>query len=131
MKNFQNWRPLQSLAPFLRAFAMSDLSRRFASPQGQTFLKLFLNAVLAKLCKSHSILKIFMKIAIKVYPNSKLEKVIKKDDGSFEVRVKAPAQEGKANKVVIELLAEYFNVPKNSVFIKIGHSVKNKIVEIV
>lgn len=71
-----------------------------------------------------------MKIIIKVYPNSKIEKVVKKDDGSFDVRVKAPAQEGKANKAVIELLAGYFNVSKSSVSIKIGHSGKNKIVEI-
>ena len=72
-----------------------------------------------------------MKIFIKVYPSSKEEKVVKKDDGSFNVRVKAPPQEGKANKAVINVLAKYFGVSKNSIMIKAGHSSKNKIIEIV
>lgn len=71
-----------------------------------------------------------MKIFIKVYPNSKEEKVTKKDDGGFNVRVKAQAQEGKANKAVINILSKYFKVSKSFVIIKAGHSSKNKIIEI-
>ncbi|MBI3671576.1 DUF167 domain-containing protein [Candidatus Azambacteria bacterium] len=71
-----------------------------------------------------------MKIFIKVHPNSKEEKVSKKEDGSFDIRTKAPAQEGKANKGVVALLAKHFGVPKNCVTIKAGHSAKTKIVEV-
>ncbi len=71
-----------------------------------------------------------MKIFIKVYPNSKEEKITKKDDGGFSVRVKAPAQEGKANKAVVNILSKHFKVSKNSIIIKAGHSSKNKIIEI-
>jgi uncharacterized protein (TIGR00251 family) len=71
-----------------------------------------------------------MKIFIKVHPNSKEEKITKKDDGSFLVRVKAPATQGKANKAVINIIAKYFSVTKSSILIKAGHSSKNKIVEI-
>ncbi len=71
-----------------------------------------------------------MKIFFKVYPNSKEEKIIKKEDGSFLLRVKAPATEGKANKAVINILSEYFDVPKSFISIKAGHNSKNKIVEI-
>ncbi len=71
-----------------------------------------------------------MKIFIKAYPNSKVETIIKKDDGSFEVRVKAPATNGKANKAVINILSKYFNVSKNLIVIKAGYSAKNKIIEI-
>jgi len=71
-----------------------------------------------------------MKIFIKVYPNSKEEKIIKKEDGSFLLRVKAPATEGKANKAVISTLSKYFNLPKSCILIKAGHSSKNKIIEI-
>ncbi len=71
-----------------------------------------------------------MKIFIKVYPNSKEEKITKKDDGGFSVRVKASAQEGKANKAVVNILSKHFKVSKNSIVIKAGHSSKNKIIEI-
>jgi uncharacterized protein (TIGR00251 family) len=71
-----------------------------------------------------------MKILIKVNPNSKIDSVVKKDDGSFSLKVKAPAKEGKANKAIINILAKYFGVSKSSISIKAGHSSKNKIVEI-
>ncbi|MEK7453231.1 MAG: DUF167 domain-containing protein [Patescibacteria group bacterium] len=71
-----------------------------------------------------------MKILIKVYPNSKENKVLQNEDDSFNIRVKAQAKEGKANKAVITLLAEYFKISKSSITIKIGHSTRNKIIDI-
>jgi len=71
-----------------------------------------------------------MKIFVKIHPNSKTEKIIKKDDGSFDVRVKSQPVDGKANKALINILSEYFDIPKSLITIKAGHSVKNKIIEI-
>ena len=70
-----------------------------------------------------------MKIRVKVIPNSKIEEVIKQGDG-FLVRVKEPAKEGKANRAVIKLLADYFRVPQRQIAISSGFSSRNKIIEI-
>ncbi|MGB9715434.1 MAG: DUF167 domain-containing protein [Thermodesulfovibrionales bacterium] len=70
-----------------------------------------------------------MKISVRVKPNMKEEKVEKAGD-VFNVYVKEPAKEGKANKAVIELLSEYFNVPKSQIVIISGFKSKQKIIEI-
>jgi len=70
-----------------------------------------------------------VKIRVKVIPNSKIEEVIKQGDG-FLVRVKEPAKEGKANRAVIKLLADYFRVPQRQIAISSGFSSRNKIIEI-
>jgi len=56
--------------------------------------------------------------------------VLEKENGSIKVRLSAPAKEGKANKALIELLSDYFNIPKSSIFIISGSSSKTKIVDI-
>lgn len=71
-----------------------------------------------------------MKINIAVIPNAKDSEVTKIDENNYKVRVDAPALDGKANKRLIEILAEHFNVPKSSVKILKGLKSKNKIVEI-
>ena len=70
-----------------------------------------------------------MKIKIRVMPNSSKEEVVRQDT-EYIVRVKAPAQEGKANEAVIRVLAEHFKVSKSSIRIVSGFSGKHKIVEI-
>ena len=71
-----------------------------------------------------------MKISVSVVPNSKVSEVIEIDETSYKVRVDATAVEGKANKRLVELLAEHFNVPKSSVKILKGFKNRNKIVDI-
>lgn len=71
-----------------------------------------------------------MKILAKVKPNAKEERVEKISEREFLVRVKAPAQEGKANAAVIKLLSAYFDVPKSSIVIQSGQRGKNKIIVI-
>ena len=46
------------------------------------------------------------------------------------VSVHAPPREGKANKALIELLANYFSVPKASVKIIRGQTGRRKLIEI-
>ncbi|MCX6759938.1 MAG: DUF167 domain-containing protein [Candidatus Nealsonbacteria bacterium] len=71
-----------------------------------------------------------MKIFIKAKPSSKVEKIEKISDNVFIVRVREPAEDGRANKAIVEALAEYFKVSKSSVDILSGHTSKTKIIEI-
>ena len=73
---------------------------------------------------------IFMKIFVSVKPNARREEVQKVDDAHFVVRANAPAKEGRANKRVEELLAEYFDVPKMSVWLVGGRTSKEKTFDI-
>lgn len=70
-----------------------------------------------------------MKISIRVKPNMKEERVEREGD-VFTVCVKDPAKEGRANRTVIELLSEYFQVPKSRISILAGMKSKQKIIEI-
>jgi uncharacterized protein (TIGR00251 family) len=76
-----------------------------------------------------------MKISLKVIPNAKQNEVVSDEVDLFGVRilkvkVSQPPEDGKANKAVIELLAEYFKVRKNAISIITGESSRNKIIEI-
>jgi len=71
-----------------------------------------------------------MKINVSVKPNAKTSEVIKVDENNFKVKVDAPAVEGEANKRLIEILADYFDVPKSSIRILKGLKSRNKTVEI-
>ncbi len=69
-----------------------------------------------------------MKIKIKVIPGAKKAEVIK--NKILKIKVDAPAQKGKANKRLIEILAEHFNVSKPSIKIVKGEKSREKIIEI-
>ncbi len=70
-----------------------------------------------------------MKIRVRVIPNSKIDEVIKEGD-VFLVRVKEPAKEGRANRAVIKLLADYFGVPQRQIAISSGFGGRNKVIDI-
>ena len=70
------------------------------------------------------------RIWVTVKPRAKKEEVRKTDDGEYLASVHAPPQEGKSNKVLIELLANYFSVPKTSVKIIRGQTGRRKMIEI-
>ncbi|MEQ8464510.1 DUF167 domain-containing protein [Coleofasciculus sp. E1-EBD-02] len=72
-----------------------------------------------------------MKKSVKVKPNSKTQSIEEMADGTLKVNLKSPPVDGKANKELIELLAEKFNVTKSQVQIKSGLSSKIKLIEIV
>lgn len=61
-----------------------------------------------------------MKLKIIVKPNAKTRRVDKLLDGTLKVLVDEPPLEGRANKAVIEVLAEYLNVPKSRIVITVG-----------
>jgi len=68
-----------------------------------------------------------MRVSITVTPNSREEKVEEQEDGSYLVRVKAPAERGKANAAVVKLLSRYFN---SEVRIVSGFTSRYKTVEV-
>ena len=53
-----------------------------------------------------------MRIFVRVKPGAKVDKVEKVDETHYNVWVKSPAKEGKANESVIELLADFFQPSK-------------------
>ena len=71
-----------------------------------------------------------MKIFVKVKPNSKEESIKKFSDTNFEICVKEPPVKGRANAAIVKVLAKHFGVPPSSVNIIIGHTSRQKIVEI-
>ncbi len=70
-----------------------------------------------------------MILEVKVTTNSKLDKIEEKE-GKLFVKIKAKAVDGKANKALVEKLADYFHRRKSQVRIIRGLKSHNKIVEI-
>ncbi len=71
-----------------------------------------------------------MLIKVKVYPGEKEDKVIKKSEDSFELRVKEKPVMGQANRAVVWLLSLYFGVTRDKIRIVRGFKQRNKIIEI-
>lgn len=71
-----------------------------------------------------------MILNIKVIPNAK-RNAITEESGRYKVHLTAPAVEGKANKALIDFLADHFGVKKNKVRIIRGDKSREKVVEIV
>jgi len=70
-----------------------------------------------------------MKIDVKVIPAAK-RSLVKQEDGVWKVYLNAPAVDGKANKALITLLAEYFKVRKSRIEIIKGLKLKYKTISI-
>ena len=71
-----------------------------------------------------------MKIFVKAKPGAKENKVEKIDETHFKVSVVAPPVKGLANKEIIELLADYFDVSISEIKLISGHQSRNKKFEI-
>ncbi len=66
---------------------------------------------------------------VKVIPNAKKNEVIR-EKGKLKVYVNAPAKDGRANRALIEILADFFNVKKRDVKIVSGEKSREKMVQI-
>ena len=76
-----------------------------------------------------------MKISVKVIANSSLSKVIEDEIDLFgnrflKIKIAQIREGGKANKALIDLIADYFNVKKSQVTIISGAFATNKIIKI-
>jgi hypothetical protein len=68
-------------------------------------------------------------ISIRVVPNASKNEVVEEVE-RFKIRVTAKAADGKANKAVIEVLADYFGTKKSKVLIISGEKSRQKVVQL-
>jgi len=66
---------------------------------------------------------------IRVIPKAKQAKIVEESWG-LKVYVRAAAEKGRANKAVIEMLADHFGVKKSQIWFISGLRGRNKVVEI-
>jgi len=71
-----------------------------------------------------------MNISVKVITRSKQEKISLEEDGSYKVWLRVPAEKGKANKKLIELISVFFKAPRGKIQILRGETSSKKIIKI-
>ncbi|WP_128546421.1 DUF167 domain-containing protein [Larkinella soli] len=71
-----------------------------------------------------------MVLHIRVKPGSKIDKLLVDAAGQLNAKIKAPAQEGKANAYLVEFLARQFGLPKSAVKLVAGFTNPQKRLEI-
>jgi len=71
-----------------------------------------------------------MKVSVVVKPGAKFEKVEETMDGELKVWLKEPAKDGLANHRLVKLLADYYDVRRSDVRIKLGLTSKKKLIEV-
>ena len=72
-----------------------------------------------------------MLIKVLVTPNAKQARVVKVSEDYFEVWVNERAEGGRANKRLLEILAEHFDIPKSRITIVKGTKTRNKTIQII
>ena len=71
-----------------------------------------------------------MYIKVRAFPNSKKESIQKITEDKFEIKVREKAQMNMANKRIIELVAQYFDLPVGKVRILNGHQSPSKLLSV-
>jgi uncharacterized protein len=69
-------------------------------------------------------------IHVRVTPNAKEARVTKLSESDFEVKVDEKAENGKANKRLLEILSIYFDIPKSRISVIKGNKSRDKVVEV-
>ncbi|MBI2453397.1 YggU family protein [Candidatus Peregrinibacteria bacterium] len=70
-------------------------------------------------------------VRIKIIPGSEKNEVIEvMDDGTIKIRIKKPAEKGKANKELIHFLSHELNKQKEKILIISGQSERTKLLKI-
>jgi len=72
-----------------------------------------------------------MLIRVYVTPNAGEASVLKVSEDFLEVRVDDRAVDGRANKRLLEILAEHFKIPKSRISIVRGTKSRNKFVQVI
>lgn len=67
---------------------------------------------------------------VKVKARARREELVGPQGGVLRLRVTAPPVEGRANKAVVALLAEYLHVPRSSIKIAAGARAPIKLIEV-
>ena len=71
-----------------------------------------------------------MNVAVDVRPRASRVKVVKNADDSLKVYLTKPAVDGEANRQLISVLADYYDVARSAVDIVRGQSSKKKLIKI-
>ncbi|MDA8216179.1 MAG: DUF167 domain-containing protein [Dehalococcoidales bacterium] len=69
-------------------------------------------------------------LRVRVVPRAKGNQIAGWEGDTVKVRLTAPPVEGKANKALVDFLAEQLGVSKSAVTIVSGHSARQKRIEI-
>ena len=72
-----------------------------------------------------------MKIFVEAKPDARNNHVAKIDEYHFKVQVADPPVQGRANRAIIALLSEYFNVSKSQIKLLSGFSSKKKVFDVI
>ncbi len=70
-------------------------------------------------------------MVINVKTNAKENAIQQVSASHYTVRLKASPVQGKANRALINMLAEYFDIARNRITIVSGYSSRKKFVEII
>ncbi len=70
------------------------------------------------------------RLAVRVQPRAKSNEIVGWEAGAVKIRLTAPPVEGKANKALVDFLAERLAVSKSAVTILLGHGARQKAIEI-
>jgi|DewCreStandDraft_5_1066085.scaffolds.fasta_scaffold00447_37 hypothetical protein len=70
-----------------------------------------------------------IKFTVKVIPNAKNNEIVN-DAHGLRVKIKAPANDGKANRELIKYLAEQFNISNRNIEIISGLTSRSKLIRI-
>jgi uncharacterized protein YggU (UPF0235/DUF167 family) len=71
-----------------------------------------------------------MFIKVRIQPSSKIEKIQKKSDDHFILKVKEPPERNLANNRICEIIALNFNIKRSAVRIVSGHHSPSKILSV-
>jgi uncharacterized protein (TIGR00251 family) len=71
-----------------------------------------------------------MLLFVKAKPNQRFDKV-ERVGAEWQIRLKAPAVDGKANEHLIEYLSEILKIPKSKINLKKGQTSRIKCLEII
>lgn len=71
-----------------------------------------------------------MKITVHVKTKTGQAKIEQTDEDQYKVWLKSAPVKGKANRELVKLLADYFNVTQSSVRVIIGKTAREKLIEI-
>lgn len=71
-----------------------------------------------------------MYVKVRAVPGAKKERILEMEDKELAIHVKEPAERNMANRRIIEILAERYNVPGRSIQMLSGFRSPNKIFSI-
>ena len=70
------------------------------------------------------------RINLRVQPGARRNEVVGLVEGVLRVRVTSPAQRGKANRALVELLADKLEVPRGRIHVLRGHASRDKVIAV-